>query len=122
MITIDINTGKFRVAVTGHAMPEETDEYREVCAGISAMAQGLMYCMTKYESDHDALVSVNYRSDPGDLLIEVTPNTWAESAMRKRIRNYADGLELLAMEHPESVTMIIDGETVKPMEGGKQNE
>ena len=122
MIEINLNTARFKLEVKGHAQPEETKEYSEVCAAVSALAQGLVYTVTKYESDHEAIGEMDYRNDPGDFLWRVKPDPWAEALIRKRMYAYGDGLEMMAACHPESVKMIYDGEEVQPFtEEGKSN-
>ena len=111
MIEITVNTTRYRVTVKGHAQPEESDKYKEICAAASALAQALMYSLTKLP--RDAMKSVEYRQDPGDLLIRVFPEEWAELSVKNRLKAYADGMELLAISHPCSITMIRDGELIK---------
>ena len=121
MIEINVNTARFKLEIKGHAKLEETPEYREICAAVSAIAQGLAYTITKYEKDHEAINGIDYRPEPGDLLLQVTPAAWAEAMIRKRFYAFADALELMAMSEPQSVHMIRDGEEIKPM-GGEDNE
>ena len=52
-----------------------------------------------------------------DLLLRVWPESWAEIGMRHRYRIYGDGLEMLALAHPESVHMIWDDEEIQGQEG-----
>lgn len=113
MIEINVNTARYKVTVKGHAMPEESADYQQICAAASALAQSMMYCLTKLEEDgKDAYKSVEYRHDPGDIYIRVYPEGWAEASAKRKIRDYADGMELLAMSHPESIHMIWDGEEI----------
>lgn len=118
MIEINLNTARFKLEIKGHAKREESEEYSAICTGVSTLAQGLAYTITKYESDHEALNGMDYRPEPGDLLLKAIPATWAEAAIRKRFNAYGDGMELLAMSHPECVRMIRDGEEVKQPTGG----
>jgi uncharacterized protein YsxB (DUF464 family) len=121
MIDINVNTARFKLEIRGHAKPEETPEYQGICAAVSAIAQGLAYTITKYEKDHEAINGIDYRPEPGDMLLQVTPAGWAEAAIRKRFHAFSDALELMAMSEPQSVHMIRDGEEILPM-GGEENE
>lgn len=112
MIMITMNTKRLKLEVTGHAMPEEGDEFREICAAASALAQGLMYSIINYNDGEGTMKSIQYRDEPGDLRIKVFPETWAERAFRQRFDIYGDGLQLLAESHPQSVTFIRDGERI----------
>ena len=47
MITITMNSKRLKLTVTGHAMPEESPQYKEICAAVSAMAQSMMYAISK---------------------------------------------------------------------------
>ena len=114
MIEISMNTARFKLTVKGHAMPEETERYKEICAAASALAQALAWSISKGNTEHESLKSFEYRDDPGDLLIRAWPEEWAEIAIRNKFKNYGDGLELLAKSHPQSVSMIWDGERVLP--------
>ena len=116
MIEIMVNTARFRVAVKGHATPEESAQYREICSAVSALAQGMMFSLNRVNDEGGAYKSVEYRPDPGDLMIRVYPEHWAEREARRRIDIYADGMELLAMAHSESVHMIRDGEEIRRAE------
>ena len=121
MIEINVNTAKFRVSVKGHAMPEESEDYRQICAAASALAQSLMYCLTKMEEDgKSAYKSVEYRHDKGDIYIRVWPEHWAELGTKNRITDYADGMELLAMSHPESIRMLWDGDLITMSKEGEK--
>lgn len=122
MIEINLNTAKFRLTVEGHAMAEETKEHSEICAAVSAMAQALAYTITRYEKDHESIKGMDYRSEPGDFLLQIQPEDWAESFIRKRMQTYGDGLELLAGSHPESIHMIRDGEEVIAFKEGDFSE
>ena len=118
MIEIRMNTARFKLTVKGHATAEETGEWREVCSAVSALAQALAWSITKYDGmEKGALKSVEYRPDSGDLLLRVWPESWAEIGMRHRYRIYGDGLEMLALAHPESVHMIWDDEEIQGQEG-----
>ena len=112
MIEITVNTNRFRVTVTGHAQPEEGEQYREICAACSALTQSLAYTISKLPKE--ALKSFEYRPDPGDLLIRAYPEEWAELVVKNRFKTMADGLELLAKSHSNSVKMIRDGERIIP--------
>lgn len=114
MIEINMNTARFKLTVKGHALPEETEEYSQICSAVSALAQGLAYTITKYESDHNCIEELDYRNEPGDFFWQVKPEAWAEALIRKRMYAYGDGMEMMASCHPESVKMIYDGEEVEP--------
>ena len=119
MITIRMNTTKLKLTIDGHATPEESDEYRQICAGASALAQALMYAMTKYNDGKDTMKSVEYRPDAGNLMIRVYPEPWAEMGLRSIFRAYGDGFQLLAESHPQSIEMIRDEERIIAKEEGK---
>ena len=110
MITINMNTARWKLTVDGHATPEESDEYREICAAASALAQSLAYACSKYNDGEGTMKSIEYRPVSGNLLFRVYPETWAETAFRHIFRIYGWGFRLLAESHPESVTFIQDGE------------
>lgn len=112
MITINMNTARWKLTVEGHAQPAESEQYREICAGASALAQSLAYACTKYNEGDGTMKSFEYRPDSGNLKIRVYPETWAESAFRHIFNNYSWGFQLLAESHPYSVTFIKDGERV----------
>ncbi len=117
MIEININTARFKLTVKGHAVPEESEQYREICSAVSALAQALMYSISKLP--RDAMKSLEYRPEPGDLLIRAFPEEWAELSTRNKFKTYADGMELLALSHQQSVTMIRDGEKILPQKEGQ---
>ena len=112
MIEITMNTARFKLTVKGHAEPGESDQYKEICAAASALAQALAYSISKFPGD--AMKSFEYRPEPGDLLIRAYPEDWAELGTKNRFKAYAEGLELLALSHPQSITMILDGEKIIP--------
>ena len=122
MIEITLSTKDFTVIVKGHALPEETPLNKEICASASMLVQGLAHSLAKFEYSQNGILQFDYRGDPGDLMLHVIPAKWAEAATRKRMRTYADGMELLARSNPESVRMIWDGEPVKPEEGENEDE
>lgn len=121
MIEINLNTARFKLEIKGHAQPEETSMFKEICASVSAIAQGLVYSVAKYESDHNAIQEMDYRDEPGDFLWRVKPDPWAEALVRKRMYAYGDALEMMAACNPESVKMIYDGEEVQPMPKEDEN-
>jgi hypothetical protein len=121
MIEINLNTARFKLEIRGHAKPEEHPDYSAICTGVSTLAQGLGYTISKYESDHEALNGLDYRPEAGDLLLKAYPASWAEAAIRKRYNAYGDGLELMALSHPECIRMIRDGEEIKAMEEEKES-
>jgi uncharacterized protein YsxB (DUF464 family) len=114
VIEINLNTARFKMTVKGHANPDESSEYQAICNSVSALAQGMVYSVSKYHKDEEPLRTFEYRNDPGDLLLRAWPEEWAEIGIRRRFRIYGDGLELLAKSHPECVTMIWDGERILP--------
>lgn len=122
MITINLSVEKFKVTVTGHAQPEEGENYRETCAATSMLIQGLAHSITKFQAAQNGIQEIDYRGEPGDMLLRIKPEPWAEATVRKRMRAYGDGLELLAMSEPQSVRMTWDGIPVEPEEGEKGNE
>lgn len=122
MIHINMSVERFTLVVKGHAEPEENEQYREICAGASMLAQGLMASIAKFQKEQDGLRRILYRGDPGDFVMTVEPEPWAEATIRKRMRAYADGLELIAQSNPECVEMLWDGIPVKPEEGEQGNE
>lgn len=122
MITINLSVEKFKVTVTGHAQPEEGENYRETCAAASMLIQGLAHSITKFQAAQNGIQEIDYRGEPGDMLLRIKPEPWAEATVRKRMRAYGDGLELLAMSEPQSVRMTWDGIPVEPEEGEKGNE
>lgn len=122
MIHINMSVERFTLVVKGHAEPEESEQYREICAGASMLAQGLMASIAKFQREQDGLRRILYRGDPGDFVMTVEPEPWAEATIRKRMRAYADGLELIAQSNPECVEMLWDGIPVKPEEGEQGNE
>ena len=119
MIRIEMNTARFKLTVEGHAEPEETSMYKEVCAACSAIVQSLVYSITKFNHEGDVLEIFKYRDDPGNVLLKVKPSEWAESSVKRRFNEYGDGLELLALSHPYSVQFIWDGEPILPEEEEK---
>lgn len=110
MIEITMNTKRLKLSIKGHATPEESEKYKEICAAASALAQGLAYSISK----SDAKQEMQYRPDPGDLFLLVIPEKGMDALMRIRFALYGEGLELLAKSHPQSVTMIRDGERILP--------
>jgi len=122
MITINLSVEKFTLKIDGHAEPAESQEYREICAGCSMLAQGLAASITKFQGKQDGIREIDYRDTPGDMLLRIQPEPWAEATVRKRMRAYGDGFELLAQSAPGSVTMIWDGVPVEVPEEGANNE
>lgn len=116
MIEINLNTARFKLTVKGHAQPEEHSEYQAICSGVSAIVQGMVYCIGKYDEEWGALKALEYRPEPGDVMVRPWPLTFAESAMRHKMNNFGDALELMAMAHPEAIHMIRDGEEIQPEE------
>ena len=116
MISIRMDTKRTKLTIKGHALPEESKEYKEICAASSAFAQGLMYSISLYADAKQAIKSIQYRDDPGDLLLLVIPEEWAALVIRQRFKIYGDGLQLLAESHPQCVEMIRDGKKIIPEE------
>ena len=114
MITIRMNTARLKLTVEGHAQPEESMEYNQICAAVSALAQSLAYSISKYNDGEGTMKSFEYRPEPGNLLIRVYPEVWAERALTTRFRIIGDGIELLAKSHPRSVKFIRDEELILP--------
>ena len=117
MIVINLSVEKFTLKIDGHAQPEESDRFREICAGASMLAQGLACSIVKFQREQNGIREIDYRDTPGDMLLRVKPDPWAEATVRKRMRAYGDGMELLALAEPQSVQMVWDGIPVKPEEG-----
>lgn len=114
MIEINLNTGRLKLQIKGHAMQEENQDHSLICAATSAIAQGLVYCISKMDNAEGALRSIQYRDTPGDYFLLVIPEQWAENMIKHRFRNFGDALEMMAKAHPESVEMIWDGEKIMP--------
>lgn len=116
MILITMNSKRLKLTVEGHAMPEENGgndaDTIGICNAVSALAQGLIYTISQYNNGEGTTKSIQYRNDPGDLMIKIFPEPWAEREIRHRFEIYADGLQLMAESHPQSVTFIRDGERI----------
>lgn len=113
MINIKMDSNRLLLTVKGHAMPEETDAYREICSASSALAQAMVYAVTRYK-EGAALDILDYRPDSGDLMVKMRAEEGYEKQMRAIWEVYGYGLELLAQSHPMSVEMIWDGAKVLP--------
>ena len=122
MIEINLDTNKFKLTVEGHAKPEETDRHAEICAAVSAMAQGLAYSISRFEKDHNGINGIDYRSEPGDFLLQIYQDDWVGSFVRKRMQAYGDGLEFMAACEPQSIHMIRDGEEIEAFKEGDFSE
>ncbi len=109
MIRINLDTKHFTLTIEGHARQEEGGEFNAVCTAVSAIAQGVAYCVTKENTEKDILEGMDYRPEPGDFLIRLLPTEWARVKVRKILNIYGDGLEMLAMSHPEFIRMERDG-------------
>lgn len=114
MIEIRMDTKRLKLTVKGHAMEDECEDHLLVCNSASVLAQGLAWSCKKFGEEKQAADRIQYRPDRGDLFLMVIPEKWAEQVFRQRFRTYGDGLELLAQNRPESVTMIYDGRRVMP--------
>ena len=112
MIEIEMNTARLKLTVKGHAMPDESPQFKEICAACSALVQALAYTITKFNHEGDALELFKFQDEPGNVILKVKPSEWAERSIRRRFNEYGDGLELLALSHPCSVEMIWDGEKI----------
>ena len=113
MIMIRMDTKHLKLTVTGHALPSETDAYREICSAASALAQALVFAVTRYK-EGAALNELDYRPDSGDLMVHMFAEEGYEKQMREIWEVYGYGMELLAQSHPMSVKMIWDGAKVLP--------
>ena len=122
MIKITFSSKDLVLMVKGHALPEENELNKEICASASMLTQALAYSVSKFQDQQNGILQIDYRDQPGNMLLHVIPEKWAEAATRKRFKAYGDGLELLAMSNPESVTMEWDGRPVKPEEGEQEHE
>lgn len=122
MIQITLSTKDFVLLVKGHALPEESERHAEICAAASMLAQALAYSVSKFQDQQNGILQIDYRDQPGNMLLHVIPEKWADAATRKRFKAYGDGLELLATSNPECVTMEWDGRPVKPEEGEQEHE
>ena len=114
MIEINMNTSRLKLTIKGHAQAEEHEKHSEICAAVSALAQGIVWSISKMDHAEGATRSIQYRDTPGDYFLLVIPEQWAENMIKHRFRNYGDGLEMLAKAHPECVEMIWDGEKILP--------
>ena len=117
MIQIRMDTKRLKLKINGHAMAEESEKHKEICAAASALAQGLVFSISK----SDAKKEMQYRPDSGNLFLLVMPEKGMDALIRIRFVLYADGMELMALAHPGSVHMIRDGEEIKNF-GGDENE
>ena len=70
MIIIDLSVEKFQLIIKGHAQPEETEDYFQVCAGASMLAQGLAHSIAKFQKQQDGIKRILYRGDPGDMVLK----------------------------------------------------
>ncbi len=122
MIRIDLDETRLMLTVKGHAQAEESEEYRHICAGVSAIAQGMAYCLAKWQKEKDSLLAMDYRPDKGDLLLQVQPEDWARPGARRRMAIFGDGLEMMAVCHPESIEMTRNGENVAMTAEVKESE
>ena len=119
MIRITMSTKRLKMTVEGHAMPEESGSWREICAAASALTQSMMYSAAKYtgdDPDAEEMKYAKYRGDPGNMLIKIYPEAEAEEGIRQIFKAYGDGMQLLAESHPQSVTFIRDGERIMAKE------
>lgn len=113
MIHIEMNTNRLKLTIKGHAQPAETEQYREICSAASAIAQSMVYAISRY-NDGSALKELDYRPDPGNLMVRLMPEEKQEEPLKMIMTLYGYGLELLAKSHPYSVQMIWDGAKIIP--------
>lgn len=113
MIHIEMNTKRLKLTVKGHAEPEESESYKEICAACSAIAQAMVYAVTRYE-EGAALDEMDYRPDRGDFMVRMRPEKGYEKRMETIWNLYGYGLEAMARSEPQSVEMIWDGARVRP--------
>lgn len=112
MITIRMQTSKYKLTVEGHATAEESPLHAEICAGVSALAQALIWSISKVDLDNAK--ALEYRTDPGNFMLHVFPKMHEYAAYSNAFRVIGDGLELMAKSNPESITFIWDGERILP--------
>ena len=115
MIRIKMDTNHLKLTVQGHAMPDESAAYKEICSATSALAQAMVYAVTRYK-DGATLNDLKYRPDTGDLMVHMFAEEGFEEQMRRIWEVYGYGMELLAQSHPQCVEMIWDGAKVLPNE------
>jgi uncharacterized protein YsxB (DUF464 family) len=120
MIHIEMNTARFKLTAEGHAQPEESTQYKEICAGVSAIVQGLVYSISKFKGDKDALTYYKYRDEPGNMLLKAVPEEWAEISMTRRVSYFGDALEMMATAHPQCIEFIWDGEKILKEDDGNE--
>ena len=112
MISINLNTARFKLTIEGHAQPEESDQYKEICSAASALAQAMVYAVTRYR-EGTLLKELDYRPDSGDLMVHMFPEAGDGMEIRRIWELYGYGMELLALSHQQSVTMIRDGKRIR---------
>ena len=113
MITIRMDEKKLKLTVEGHATAEESRDYQLICTAASALTQGLAYSVSRSSGD---MKSIEYRPEPGNLMLRVYPESKTESEIRQKFITYGDGMELLAKSHDCSVTMIRNGTRITAKE------
>lgn len=122
MIEIRLDDRSFTLEIKGHAMAEEGPEHRFICSNVSVIAQGLAYCLTKYEKEHEALYGMDYRPEEGDLLLKALPEDWAKAAVKKRFQIAGDMLEMLAICEGSYIHMTWNGQEIIGQGGDKEDE
>lgn len=116
MIHITVESMKGKITIQGHARAEENpEEYRAICTGISVLAECLMWHVGKF-ADKGIAKSIEYTPEEGDTRIRIWPEEWARKLIAGAIKGYADGMEYMALSHPECIEMIYDGRKVKQEE------
>ena len=113
MIHIELNTKRHKLTVQGHAEPEECGEFRQICSAASALAQAMVYAVTRAR-DGRLLKGLDYKPDTGDLSAKLYAEDGGDEEMEQIITLYGYGLELLARSHPQSIEMVWDGEKIIP--------
>lgn len=113
MIEIRLDDRNFTLEAKGHALETEGPEWKYICSNVSTLTQGLAYSLTKYEKEHESIRGMDYRPEPGDLLLKVDPEEWARAAVRKRMQNFGDALEMLAQCESSYIHMVWNGEEIR---------
>lgn len=118
MIEINMNTARQKLTVKGHATPEESEQFSEICSASGALAQAMVYAATR-AVEGAAVKELDYKPERGDLMVKIYPEAGYEKTVQEIFRLYGYGMELLAKSHPCSVTMIFDGEKIIPDKEGR---
>ena len=113
-----MDTKKLKLTVEGHATPEESPQHSEICSAASALAQAMVYAMSRHR-DGALLKEMDYRPVPGDLLARIYAEDGQEERAREVFTLFGYGMELLAKSHGCSVEMVWDGRKILPDEEEK---